>query len=75
MLKSIVKFLKGIGNGIEELVDSISTFFSDIGYIVKLTGDFFEDLPNYFSWLPGSVVGMLVAIFGIVIIYKILGRE
>lgn len=35
----------------------------------------FMNLPQYFSWLPVPVLGLLTSTFVVVVIYKILGRD
>lgn len=35
----------------------------------------FINLPQYFSWLPIPVFGLLTSTFVVVVIYKILGRD
>lgn len=74
-LGDIGSFLEAIGDailfGIQYLVD----FMSDIAYVIRLTGEFVADIPQYFSWLPSQIVAIIVSLFGIVVIYKIIGRE
>lgn len=81
-MDAIVNFVKGISKGINgilnffnSIIDFVISFIEDIVYIIKLTGEFVLNIPSYFSWLPSSVVAMLVAIFAVVVIYKVLGRE
>lgn len=74
-MKDIIEFLKGIGNAISSLIDFLISFVQDIVYIIQLTGKFVVNIPSYFSWLPSAAVALIVSIFGIVVIYKIMGRE
>lgn len=71
----ILEFLSGIGEAIVTAFEFVVNFFGDIVYVIQLTGKFLAQIPVYFAWLPGELVGMLVIIFGVVVIYKILGRE
>lgn len=71
----IIDFLTGIGEAIVTAFEFVVSFFSDIVYVIQLTGKFLAQIPIYFSWLPGELLGLLVIIFGVVVIYKILGRE
>ena len=67
--------LKNIGNLLVSVVNFIIGLFEDLVYMVKLLGKFLVELPNYFIWLPEPLVAMIVLIFGLVVCYKILGRE
>ena len=64
-----------ISNIITSLVDFVVGMIEDLVYVVKLCGSFVAKIPTLFSWLPASVVAIIVIIFAIVVIYKILGRE
>lgn len=57
------------------LVDFVIGIVEDLVYIVKITAVFVAQIPNYFAWLPGPLLVIIVAIFAVVVIYKILGRE
>lgn len=74
-MDGIIGFLRGIGNAIVAVFDFIIGFFQDLIYIIQLTGKFLLQIPSYFSWLPSELLSMLVVLFGIVVIYKIMGRE
>lgn len=74
-MDAILGFFKGIGDAIISVFDFVISFFGDVVYIVQLTGKFLVQIPTYFSWLPAPLLGIVVAVFGIVVIYKIMGRE
>lgn len=74
-MDGIIGFLRGIGSAIVSAFDFIIGFFQDLIYIIQLTGKFLLQIPAYFSWMPVEVVSLLVVLFGIVVIYKIMGRE
>lgn len=71
----IVAFLKSIVDAITTAINFVVDFISDIVYIIELVGKTVLEIPSYFGWLPTAAVGILVTIFGIVVIYKITGRE
>lgn len=75
MLNTIKDFFLGLADVISSLVDFVINLIQDIVYVVKLCGSFVAKIPAYFSWLPGSVLALVITIFSIVVIYKILGRE
>lgn len=72
---ALTDFLLGIGEGLLAVVTFVIDFFKDIAYLVKLTGEFVLQIPNYLSWLPAEVLALLVTVFTIVVLYKVLGRE
>lgn len=74
-MKAITDFLGGIGNGLMMIVDFVISFFEDVAYIIKLTGEFVLKIPEYLSFLPASVLAIVISIFTVVVIYKVLGRE
>lgn len=75
MLSSIANILADIGNFFSSIVSFITKLFSDLVYVVQLIGETVAEIPSYFSWLPASVVAAIVALFAIVVIYKVLGRD
>lgn len=74
-MDAIIKFLQGIIDGVTAALDFLIGFIEDIVYVVKLTGEFVVNIPDYFAWLPAPVLATVVSIFGIVVIYKVTGRE
>ena len=75
MLSTIKDFFLGFADVISSLIDFVISLVEDIVYVVKLCGSFVVKIPDYFSWLPASVLALIITIFSIVVIYKILGRE
>lgn len=75
MLGVIKSFFLGITNVITSLIDFVVGLVEDLVYMVKLLTTFIAKLPQMFSWLPSSVVAILLTIFGVVVVYKIMGRE
>lgn len=72
---AIVDFFTGIADAVAGVIDWFAGFLADAVYLVQLTGKFLAQIPSYFSWMPPEMVSMIVTIFGIVVLYKILGRE
>ena len=68
-------FLRGIGEAILSVIDFIISLFKDLVYMIQMLADVVVNIPNYFSWLPGEILAILVALISVVVIYKILGRE
>lgn len=75
MLGTLKEYIIGIGELFISLYRFVLDFFSDVVYVIKLTAKFVANIPQYFSWLPGPVLALIVSIFAVVVIYKVLGRE
>lgn len=75
MLETIKDFIVGIGEMLMFIWDFVIGFFEDIAYIVKLTGQAVLHIPDIFSWLPVEMVALIVLIIGVVVVYKVTGRE
>lgn len=74
-MDTILNFLNGIGEAITTVIDFVISFFKDTVYMISLLVKAVSNFPNYFTWLPGPVVALLLSLISIVVIYKILGRE
>lgn len=75
LLATIKNFFLGIANVITSLVDFVIGFVEDLVYVIKLCGRFLAKIPALFAWLPTECLVLIVALFGVVVTYKILGRE
>lgn len=75
MLETIKNILIDIGNFFTTVFDFVISLFEDLVYIVQATGKAVTSIPSLFSWLPSPVLALLITIFGVVVIYKISGRE
>lgn len=71
----IIDFFTGLYDTVANIILWFINFLKDLLYVTKLIRTFVWKLPELVSWLPGTLVAMLVVVFSIVIIYKILGRE
>lgn len=74
-MQAILDFLKSVVDTVTFLIDFVIGMIKDIVYLIQLTAKFLANIPSYFSWLPGSFATMIVLLFGIVVVYKVLGRE
>ena len=74
-MDGIMAFFKGIGDVIVGIIDFVVSFFRDLIYVISLLGNMLLQLPNMIGWLPSACISLTVTLFGIVIIYKIMGRE
>jgi hypothetical protein len=74
-MQAILDFFTNIWTVVNQLISFVIGLVEDLVYVVRLTGQFVANIPTYFSWLPPAALAILVSIFGIVVIYKIIGRE
>lgn len=75
MLESIFAAIESIIDFLDTIWNFVTDFLSDTFEMIKLVGETLTKIPSYLSWLPAEVVAPLVVLFGVVVIYKILGRE
>lgn len=75
MLEALWNGIKGIWEAILSVIEFLIDFVRDLIDIVVLVGESVLEVPNYLSFLPVGVVSIIVVIFGVVVLYKILGRE
>lgn len=74
-MDAILDFFKALGDAFVSVFDFVIAWNQDLFYTIKLLGQVVLNIPSYFSWLPGSVLALILLIISIVVIYKILGRE
>lgn len=75
MLESIKEVLFKIGDFFVMIFDFVVGFVEDIVSVVKYTGQAIAQIPQLLEWVNPALIGMLLAAFSVVVIYKILGRE
>lgn len=74
-MQAIINFLSGIGNFFLSVFDLLLGAITGMVDLIKMLFMLVEHLPQYFSIFPDACASLLVTLFGIVVIYKILGRE
>lgn len=74
-VKGIWKFFKSLMTSIPKLIDFAIGFLEDIVYLIEMTAKAIFHIPDYVSWLPENMIAVIITVFGIVVVYKILGRE
>lgn len=75
MLDAISSAIENIVGFLDTIWQFVVDFTSDTFEMIKLLSDTVHKIPDYFSWLPPEVGVGLIALFSVVVIYKILGRE
>lgn len=74
MLEFIKNILSNISNFFTAVWGFLVDLIEDLVYMVKLLGQIVADIPSLFSWLPAGVLALFIALVGIVVVYKIIGR-
>ena len=75
MLDGLFDSFSTIGEYISTAWTFLVDFFKDTFDMIKLVGETVAKLPQYFTWLPEELLTILLVLFGVVVLYKILGRE
>lgn len=71
----MVSFLEQIWSIITALIDFVISLVQDLVYLVQLLAVFLSNSDALFSWLPTTIVSLTVVTLGLVVVYKVLGRE
>lgn len=71
----LINFFSAAGDFILGSLKFFWGLLMDLLYVVGLLLQISINLPDYFSWLPGEVLSIIIVTFGVVVVYKILGRE
>lgn len=74
-MTAIITFIQGIADAISAALDFLLGLVEDVLFIAQTCAAFVVKIPEYLSFLPSSVLALIVSIFAVVVIYKILGRE
>ena len=74
-MQALIDFFKGFAEIISSLVNFVIGIVQDLLYVISLLGSLIVKIPQMLGWLPSSCLVLTGTMFGIVLIYKILGRE
>lgn len=74
-MDAIIGFFTGIADLLSGAFDFLLNLVGDIVYTAILIGKAVASIPTFFTWLPAPVLALVVTIFGVVAIYKLIGRE
>lgn len=67
--------IQAIGSFLEMAILYLAKVIRDVVYLVDLMRRILANASSYFDWLPTLAVSFVTLIFGIAVLYKILGRE
>lgn len=75
-MQAVINAINGIADGIRAALDFLGGLVADIVSMAEMLADGFLALPTWFGYFfPPEVVVALLAVFAVVVIYKIIGRE
>lgn len=74
-MDALIKFFEGIGQAINTVIDFVISFFQDTVWIIKTIGWAFSQVGGLISWIPPELLAIVTAIFAVVMVYKIMGRD
>lgn len=74
-MELIVQHIENIGRAFASIMDFIISTVKGLADVVMILSRFMAYLPDYFLWLPDSILAILVAIFAGAVFYKIMGRD
>lgn len=75
MLVQIGNLLETLVQGIIALVKFIPKLLQDLIMVISLVTESAARLPAIFQIFPGVLSSILVSVLGVVVLYKIMGRE
>lgn len=74
-MNAIIGFFTGLADLLGGAFEFLLSLVSDIVYTASLIVKAVASLPGFFTWLPPPVLALVITIFGVVAIYKLIGRE
>lgn len=74
-MDAIIGFFTGIADLLSGAFEFLLNLVGDIVYTALLIAKAVASIPTFFTWLPAPVLALVVTIFGVVAIYKLIGRE
>lgn len=74
-MQAILDSIASIGNAITTAFQWLLHLIQEVVEITSLVGKFVLSIPGYFSFLPAPAIAIIVSIFGVVALYKLMGRE
>lgn len=67
--------IQAIGSFLEMAILYLAKVIRDVVYLVDLMRRIVTNASSYFDWLPSMAVSFILLIFGVAVLYKVLGRE
>lgn len=75
-MEDILALLETFIESVFSVIDFIISFFSDLIYLVEITGNALALIPSMVSsWIPDDFFIVVSAGLSIAVLYKVMGRE
>lgn len=74
-MNTVIDLLGQLVELILSFFDVVFSFLSDIEYAMKMCVSVVAQIPSAFVWLPEHMLSLVCVAFGVVVVYKVLGRE
>mgnify|MGYP003308653132 CR=1 FL=1 len=74
-MQVIIDFICGMAEAIITVFSYLLETVVGLANVIKMLLYFVPKIPRYFRWMPAECLSLVTAIFGVVVIYKIIGRE
>lgn len=74
-MDAVIAFFQGIGNSITGVINFLVSIVLDLVWLVQTLAWAMLQVPKMVVWLPTKVHALILTLFGVVMLYKILGRE
>lgn len=74
-MSAIIDFLSGIADGATAAIAFLVGLIEDIAYVAQSCAAVVASIPEYLGFFPQEILAALLAVFAIVVIYQLLGRN
>ena len=74
-MQAIVNVLTDIGNFFAKIVGFAVQLIEDLVYAVELLGQVLVKMPDYLVFFPSGISSLVIVGIGVVVVYKVLGRD
>lgn len=74
-MTAIINFIKGIADAVTGAFEFLTSLIEDTLYVAQLAANAVASIPIYLSFMPPSVLLLIGALFTIVVVYLVLGRQ
>lgn len=75
MLDAIFKAIQDVVSFINSAWLFLKNAWDEIVQLVTMLKDFLVSIPQLVGFLPASIASLIILGFGVVVLYKIMGRE
>lgn len=74
-MDKIIEAINGLWSVVQSIFNFVIQFCNDLAGIVTKLGEVGASVGAYLSFFPANLITVMTTILGVVIIYKIVGRD